>query len=136
MIKWIINKLKVFYFKPPFGKTKLSGSSEAYFDTIRNVDSTPNLHTIKENELVEVIFRGKSYWALFKCPCGCREVITLSTQESHTPHWIISKNNCNKPTLYPSVWQNNGCFSHYWIKNGKVEWCYITGVEPGKTELE
>lgn len=94
------------------------------------VETTPKIQNLKETEFIVVKYKNKSYWVLFRCPCGCGEVITLSTQNSHNPHWNIIENNFQLPSLYPSIWQNSGCYSHFWIKDGNIKWCNNTGTKP------
>jgi hypothetical protein len=35
----------------------------------------------------------------------------------------ILKDARGRPTLRPSVWLRTGCRSHFWIRDGRVEWC-------------
>ena len=55
------------------------------------------------------------------CCCGCGEEIVTPIMPTE---WKLTIKN-NKPTLYPSIgnW-SLPCRSHYWIKNGHVEWSY------------
>lgn len=69
-----------------------------------------------------VLYVSKKYdVAGHLCPCGCgNKVITpLGPTE-----WKFKKNR-GKPTLYPSIgnWELP-CKSHYWIKEGRIEWSY------------
>lgn len=59
--------------------------------------------------------------ATHMCPCGCRNKIVTPLGPYE---WSISVKK-GKPTLLPSIgnWQIP-CRSHYWIKNGQVEWSY------------
>lgn len=102
-----------------------------YFNTILEKDSTPSNELIKEREFVTVIYKSKPIWALFKCPCGCGYVITLPLQKPHKPKWKIFESEFGRPSLYPSVWQNKGCYSHFWIEDGKLIWCNDTGHSDG-----
>lgn len=65
-------------------------------------------------------------WALFKCPCGCREVIELKLFGDISPKWNIESG----PTLIPSVRIIVGCFSHFFITEGEVIWCDDSGKNP------
>lgn len=73
---------------------------------------------------------GSGMWALFRCPCGCNEVVTLSLQNAHHPHWTLEMNSSGRPTLYPSIWRDVGCFSHFWVRDGRVHWVPDTGSKP------
>lgn len=64
----------------------------------------------------------------FRCPCGCNKVTRLNVDPdfkgSDVPYcWTFSVNSEGRPTLHPSVKNEGGCGSHYFIKEGKVEWC-------------
>lgn len=72
----------------------------------------------------------KPRWVLFKCPCGCGSVVTLSLQSAHRPSWRLRYSRASRPTLLPSVWRDAGCLSHFWIEDGRVYWCSDTGVHP------
>lgn len=72
----------------------------------------------------------KPKWALFKCPCRCGDVVTLSLQPIHRPHWRLTSTLAGRPTLYPSIWRDKGCLSHFWLRDGRVFWCTDTGIHP------
>ncbi|WP_313018227.1 DUF6527 family protein, partial [Atlantibacter hermannii] len=55
-------------------------------------------------------------------PCGCGSVIELLLLEEAKPHWRCSIDENNIPSLYPSVWLNKGCKSHFWLKHGRIHW--------------
>ncbi|MHA7111349.1 DUF6527 family protein [Sunxiuqinia elliptica] len=128
MIKWFKRLIKrLFHVEKKFLKIK---KDEVYFNSIIIMDKTPNEDSLNERDFVEVVYRKKSYWAIFNCPCGCKNVISLPLQENHHPHWQLEYSIEGKPTLFPSVWQNKGCLSHFWVVNGEIEWCGNTGIEP------
>ncbi|WP_423128484.1 DUF6527 family protein [Gaoshiqia sp. Z1-71] len=132
MIKWVKRLVKrLFHSEKKFLTSK---KDESYFDSITIMDKTPNEDSLNEKDFVEVVYRNQSYWAIFNCPCACKNVITLPLQKNHNPHWKLEHSIEGKPTLYPSVWQNKGCLSHFWIANGKIEWCSNTGIEPWVAE--
>lgn len=112
------------------GNGKKLPGDEVYFKKVIIKDKTPNNNDLRDKEFIKVIYKGKPYWAIFRCPCGCGYVISLPLQNTHNPFWEILHSTDNKPTLYPSVWQNEGCMSHFWIKAGKIKWCSNTGKRP------
>jgi hypothetical protein len=75
---------------------------------------------------------GKDYqkWAYLKCPCKCGAVIMLSLATTRRPHWKVSIDWLNRPSVEPSVWQTDGCYSHFRINQGNVEWVKDTGTRP------
>lgn len=97
------------------------------FTSIIVVNKTPTYGSINEGDFIQVIYRRKPMWVLFKCPCGCQTVISLSLQKVHNPHWRLKKTNKGRPSLYPSIWQKTGCRSHFWITNGYVSWAKFIG---------
>lgn len=69
--------------------------------------------------------------AAHNCPCGCENKIITPLG----PHeWSFSEKK-GKPFLSPSIgnWQIP-CRSHYWIKNGNIEWSISWSEE--KIQLE
>jgi hypothetical protein len=81
-------------------------------------------------ETAFVIVRSGEFlkWACFRCPCGCGEKISLSLAAGRRPLWRVSTDQIGRPTVSPSVWQTAGCYSHFWIRNGRVDWCPGSGA--------
>jgi hypothetical protein len=61
----------------------------------------------------------KNIWCLlFKCPCGCGELIQLNTLDDQGPSWSYQiKGNL---TIRPSIRRIKGCGSHFLIISGRV----------------
>jgi len=132
----IINFLRRF-FKQLFGGGSLQGQDrepsnlyrhnikepDVYFRSLTVMEKTPKNDSIGDRDFVTVVFKGKPVWALFRCPCGCGHVVSLSLQRTHNPRWSVNKTQKGRPTIYPSIWQNQGCCSHFWIRDGRVYWC-------------
>jgi len=95
---------------------------DVYYKSLTVVGKTPSNDTVGEREFITVVYQNKPHWALFRCPCGCHHVISLSLQKVHKPSWHVYKSPAGRPTVYPSVWQVKGCRSHFWIKDGRVYW--------------
>jgi hypothetical protein len=100
------------------------------YPMVQVVPTTPSSAAVGVSDFYRVVHQGIDYWALFRCPCTCGEVISLPLQSSHRPHWQIKRTASGRPTLYPSVWRNKGCKSHFWIEEGFVVWCGDSGVSP------
>lgn len=72
--------------------------------------------------LVHMVDGRMSWSAGLVCPCGCGEVIELLLLRSADPHWTLSIDRYDRPTLHPSVWKKVGCKSHFWLRKGRVIW--------------
>lgn len=61
-------------------------------------------------------------WAVtFQCPCGCGKPITLNLI-GRRPVWKASIGEHNRIQLHPSVWRTTACRSHFWVRNGRIDW--------------
>jgi hypothetical protein len=87
----------------------------------------PDLKALPEKTLYVVGGPGYQKWAYMVCPCGCGERIMLSLAKNRRPHWSVEIDWLGRPTIKPSVWQTDGCFSHFWVKKGRIEWTRDTG---------
>lgn len=124
------------------------GNNENDSDVIndRNSDKTflkcsyvslpPQNKDINKNDFIVVAPSNVPKWALFKCPCKCGHVITLSLSLKKNPRWRVYVEKDGSPSLYPSVRQLSGCLSHFWVKNGKILWCVDTGKPYTKNTIE
>lgn len=66
---------------------------------------------------------GEDWCVGFRCPCGCGRKIELLLIKEARPRWDLTIDARRRPTLKPSVWLDTGCGSHFWIRNGRVQWC-------------
>ena len=68
---------------------------------------------------------GTVRMVLYWCPCGCGAPhghVVNQLECGQGPVWDFSMDAENRPTLSPSIQVIGGCQSHYFIRNGKVEW--------------
>lgn len=67
---------------------------------------------------------GEEDWCVgLRCPCGCGRTIELLLIREAKPRWDLVVDRSGLPTLKPSVWLQDGCRSHFWVRKGRVEWC-------------
>jgi hypothetical protein len=67
---------------------------------------------------------GDDDWCVgMRCPCGCGRTIELLVIAEAKPRWDIGVDRKKRPSLSPSVWLQEGCRSHFWLKVGRVRWC-------------
>jgi len=76
---------------------------------------------VKDNTVYVIGENGFVWYLMLRCPCGCREVIKLNTQEDTYPSWQLSSRS-QLCSVTPSIWRIKGCKSHFSIKNGKILW--------------
>lgn len=128
MFEWINKIFRNWFSQDQLDNNEVSNNtSEPQFSTPRfnevtRVEKTPDEGMIGPYDFVLVVYRGKSYYAMFKCPCGCGSLISLPLQSSSRPSWHL-KSLSGKPSLYPSIRKIEGCCSHFWVEEGKVIWC-------------
>lgn len=84
-------------------------------------DSLPD--TLPERDLILAREDDEDWCVGMKCPCGCGDVIELLIVSEARPRWDITIDRHGRPSLFPSVWKKSGCRSHFWVRNGKIEWC-------------
>ena len=66
-----------------------------------------------------VVFRGRPRNVVMLCPCGCGQEIVINLDSRTGPAWRLYWRG-KKATLYPSVWRESGCRSHFVIWNDKI----------------
>ena len=111
MIKWIWRRLRAWFQR--FGQTR-----PVY--RVRRVSDLPDR---LENGDVYVIGDGEYDWsAAMLCPCGCGNVLEMNLLSDAKPVWSITVGPDQSVTLHPSVWKKTGCRSHFFLRNGKVNW--------------
>ena len=57
---------------------------------------------------------------LLACPCGCGEHFPINLDERAGPAWRLYRGRSGALTLYPSVWRESGCCSHYIIWRNQI----------------
>lgn len=67
---------------------------------------------------------GENLWAAAMiCPCGCGDVIQLNLLKRASPCWSVIDHPDGTVSVMPSVWRKKGCRSHFFIRQGRVDWC-------------
>jgi hypothetical protein len=66
---------------------------------------------------------GYSWCAAMVCPCGCGGTLQMSLLSESHPRWEFTEDDDGTPTLYPSIWRQVGCRSHFFLRKGVVIWC-------------
>jgi hypothetical protein len=66
-----------------------------------------------------LIERGRPRLLVLSCPCGCGEHFPINLDPRAGPAWRLYMSR-GAITVYPSVWRESGCFSHYIIWRDKI----------------
>jgi len=64
-------------------------------------------------------------FTMMLCPCGCGEELGMRVGKpvGTSPLWTLTVDAEGKPTLNPSILHRAGCKSHFFLRNGRVDWC-------------
>lgn len=108
--------LRIFHWLRSFVPEKGTRS----FRVIRVADR-PSL--LAANTLYLVGDDSLCWFAALRCPCGCGDEIVVSLLTTDRPHWKLQLSIDGSPTLSPSVWRRKGCRSHFFLREGLIQWC-------------
>jgi|SRR5579859_977802 len=84
-------------------------------------DASPLL--VKKCDAV-LVHRGQPRWLVIKCPDGCGEEIAVNLDRRTGAAWSLYQKK-GLLSLYPSVWRQSGCRSHFIIWRNRVIGCGI-----------
>jgi hypothetical protein len=96
------------------------------------VDTAPAKDAVGNDDFYIVQSGVNKKWVFLRCPSGCGDVLNLSLANNRRPKWTVKVDRFARPTLNPSVRREEGCYSHFWIRHGVIEWCADTGQPPRK----
>ncbi|MFL5384731.1 MAG: DUF6527 family protein [Longimicrobiaceae bacterium] len=65
---------------------------------------------------------GIDYYAAMRCPCGCGDILQLSLLPEGRPRWRVYEDRSGIASLSPSVNRTIGCRSHFYLRDGRIEW--------------
>lgn len=68
-----------------------------------------------------LIMRGRPRSLVFACPDGCGERLTINLDPQAGRAWTLFRNKRGL-TLFPSVWRDNGCRSHFILWDDVLLW--------------
>lgn len=69
-----------------------------------------------------IVDRGVLRSVVMACPDGCGEVLTVNLDARAGKAWRFYSED-DKVSLYPSVWRDTGCRSHFILWRSKIFWC-------------
>src|SRR5260221_10970085 len=71
---------------------------------------------------IAIVQRGIPRAAVFGCPCGCGEIISVNLDPRTGRAWRLFEQP-HAASLLPSVWLAAGCRSHFFVWKNDVWWC-------------
>lgn len=77
---------------------------------------------LPRSALILMVDRGDDWSAGLMCPCGCGRAIELLLPTFIEPRWSLTVDEIGRPTLEPSIWCNDGCKSHFFVRGGRIIW--------------
>ena len=80
-------------------------------------EASARLSTPGDAVLVE---RGRPRLLIISCPCGCGEQFPINLDPRAGPAWRLYRESRRGLSVYPSVWRESGCRSHYVIWRNKI----------------
>lgn len=82
-----------------------------------------------------LVERGRPRLLVLMCPCGCGEVFATNIDKQAGKAWRLYRNR-GSVSLFPSVWRDTGCESHFIISRGKIYLFSRWGKEGDREEDE
>lgn len=67
-----------------------------------------------------IVERGTVRSIIVCCPCGCREPLPINLDSRAGPAWRLYRDRPSSITLFPSIWRESGCGSHFIVWRGRV----------------
>ena len=77
---------------------------------------------LKKKDALVVVQRGRPRWLKMRCPCGCGEIISLNLDRAAGENWHLVMQD-GKLGLFPSVWRDSGCQSHFILWRNVAYFC-------------
>lgn len=69
-----------------------------------------------------LIHRGVMRSIVIACPDGCGENLTINLDPRAGPAWRFYESDA-EVSLFPSVWRETGCKSHFIVWRSRIYWC-------------
>jgi len=78
-------------------------------------------YLLKRNQIYIIQDGNEPDTIVFKCPCGCKNIIHLNLLSDCSPQWSFTLKK-KKISIYPSIATKRGCKSHFWVIKSKIIW--------------
>lgn len=87
-----------------------------YTKAVRVPDQATALANLRPGVLVLVMPGDKPKSLKMLCPCGCGEVVSMNLMPKAGKAWRIWQERDRTLSLWPSVWLDVGCKSHFILR--------------------
>lgn len=67
-----------------------------------------------------IIERGRPRHLLLCCPCGCGQKYPVNLDRRIGPAWRLRDDKKRGISVFPSIWRQTGCRSHFVISHGSI----------------
>ncbi len=67
-----------------------------------------------------IVERQGPRWLILLCPCGCGAELPLNLDRRAGPAWRLYNSPKKGVSIYPSVWRETDCKSHFIIRRNKI----------------
>ena|SRR2546429_4435644 len=88
----------------------------SYPKTVRVPDQQTALKYLKPGVIVLVMPGQRPKSIKLLCPCGCREIISINLMPQAGQAWRVEYEPTRGLSLWPSVWLDAGCKSHFILR--------------------
>lgn len=88
-------------------------------EVLRRHEANPLL---SEPGAAVLVFRGVARSLAVACPDGCGEQLTINLDRRTGLAWRFYRSD-SSVSLFPSVWRDTGCKSHFIVWRSKIFWC-------------
>jgi len=105
-----------------------------YPQIIRVPDQASALEQLRRGVLVLIMPGERPKNLKFLCPCGCGDTISINLMREAGKAWQLGYEVGHGISIWPSVWLDVGCRSHFILRRNKARLLY--GKVPRMTEEE
>src|SRR5687768_14360554 len=105
-----------------------------YSQIVQVPDQATAMTQLQPGVLVLVKPGDKPKSLKFVCPCGCGQVVSINLMPQAAKAWRISSEPSRGLSLWPSVWLDIGCRSHFILRRNRARLLY--GKVPRMTAEE
>jgi hypothetical protein len=67
-----------------------------------------------------IVSRVNPRWLLMSCPCGCGAELPINLDPRSGAAWRIYRDRKHGISIYPSIWRDSDCRSHFIVWRNKI----------------